>query len=76
MIPYSRHKVYDFYTLSQTKLQKTNYPSQWHIPIYPIYGSNLSPLSVASWFIIIHYKPVGDALYNNMLLMSFLLVTN
>ena len=32
MIPYSRTKLSDFFTLSQSKKP---YPSQWHIPVYP-----------------------------------------
>ena len=31
MIPYSRTKLSDFFTLSQSKKP---YPSQWHIPVY------------------------------------------
>ena len=31
MIPYSRTKLSDFSTLSQSKKP---YPSQWHIPVY------------------------------------------
>ena len=44
MIPYSRPKLSDLYTLSQSKLLVTPaYTSQRPIPIWPIYGSTLSP---------------------------------
>ena len=39
MMPYSRLKFSDFYTLSQMKLLKTPPLSQQHMPIWLIYGS-------------------------------------
>ena len=43
MIPYSRPKLSDLYTLFQTRLLENRTPSQWHIPIWLLYWSTPTP---------------------------------